>query len=118
MAMPAPAKAAATSKNRLDARNGFTESSAWHAIGEGWRQLHGNYRDVGFSFEWHDFTPSHEMEWGLSFHPGSVEICLNLMGSGLVTDKKRRLEFAPLTAGFYWQDQQRLRAIRSAGERH
>src|SRR5687767_11556320 len=109
-AMPVATRTPTASKSRFDARQPFTESKAWQSIGEGWRQLHGSYRDVGFSFEWHDFTLAKDMEWGRTFHPGSIEICLNLMGRGTVIEKDRRMDFAPLTAGFYWQDRQRLQA--------
>jgi len=116
--MPVSAKASAASKPRFDARLTFSETKAWQAVGEGWRQLHGSYRDLGFSFEWHDFTTAQEVDWGRSFHPDSVEICLNLAGRGSVLEGKRRLDFAPMTAGFYWQHRERLAATRAAGERH
>lgn len=116
--MPVAAKASGPSKSRFDVARAFTESKAWEEIGEGWRQLHGSYRELGFSFEWHDFTPETAVAWDRSFHPGSVEICLNLTGRGVVAEGKHRLEFAPMTAGFYWQERQRLEATRNAGERH
>jgi len=100
------------------AGSAFTERAVWRSIGEGWRQLHGSYGNLGLSFEWHDFTPAKEVVWSRSFHPGSVEICLNLSGHGFASDGKQRLVFAPMTAGFYWQDGDRLVALRSAGERH
>ena len=59
----------------------FTEEPAWRAVGEGWRHLHGGFRTRGMSFEWHDFECSAEFDWARSFHPESVEICLNLTGS-------------------------------------
>ena len=80
--------------------------------------MHGNYRELGFSFEWHDFTSEREMDWGRSFHPGSVEICLNLAGCAHVTDGAQELAFAPLTAGFYCQENGRLQARRQRAERH
>ena len=52
--------------------------AAWKAVGPGWRPLFGSYRDLGFSFEWHEFTAKEEFDWSRSFHPGSVELCLNL----------------------------------------
>jgi AraC-like DNA-binding protein len=87
-------------------------------VGAGWRQLHGNYRELGFSFEWHDFIARREVDWGQSFHPGSIEICLNLAGQGSVSEGTRTLSFAPLTAGFYRQERSRLNATRAPGERH
>jgi len=116
--MPVAMKTSAASKPRFDARPAFSERKVWQAVGEGWRQLHGSYRERGFSFEWHDFTPAREVNWSQSFHPGSVEICLNLAGHGAVVEGTRRLEFAPMMAGFYWQDRERLVATRAAGERH
>jgi hypothetical protein len=35
-----------------------------NSVGEGWRQLHGDYRQLGFSFEWHDFVAKQPMNWG------------------------------------------------------
>jgi len=35
----------------------FAEAPAWRGIGAGWRPLFGSYRELGFSLEWHDFTP-------------------------------------------------------------
>ena len=116
--MPAVTKSVEAPRRRPAATPRFTETKAWESIGEGWRQLHGSYRDLGFSFEWHDFTTPREMDWGRSFHPGSVEICLNLAGHGRVTDGERELSFAPLTAGFYCQESERLSATRSPMERH
>lgn len=115
--MPALAKAAEARKNRPDGGQSFSETKAWESVGAGWRQLHGNYRELGFSFEWHDFVARGEMNWGQSFHPGSVEICLNLAGGAHVTDGSRELAFTPLTAGFYCQHRARLSATRTAGER-
>ena len=110
------------SPRRSGADEAFTERKAWAGVGEGWRQLHGDYRELGFSFEWHDFTARRAVDWGRSFHPGSVEICLNLAGHGSVSDGARELSFAPLTAGFYCQQQDQKRAqlaaTRAPAERH
>jgi AraC-like DNA-binding protein len=97
----------------------FTERPAWRAVGDGWRHLHGSVRGAGVSFEWHDFkTSGEEFDWGKSFHPGSVEVCLNLEGEGSVGFNKQEAAFIPLTAGFYRRGEQILRAIRSANQRH
>jgi AraC family transcriptional regulator len=116
--VPVLAKATEARKSRPDGAPPFSETKAWESVGTGWRQLHGNYRELGFSFEWHDFTARREMDWGQSFHPGSVEICLNLAGPARVTDGSRELCFTASTAGFYWQNRARLTATRTAGERH
>ena len=96
----------------------FTERPAWNAIGEGWRHLHGSVRGAGVSFEWHDFKTYAEFDWGKSFHPGSVEVCLNLAGNGNVAFNGQQAVFTPLTVGFYRRGEQPLRASRQAEQRH
>ena len=96
----------------------FTERPVWNAIGEGWRHLHGSVRGAGVSFEWHDFKTHGEFDWGKSFHPGSVEVCLNLAGQGNISFNGAVAEFTPLTVGFYWRGEQPLRASRQAEQRH
>ena len=97
---------------------GFTEAPAWETVGNGWRQLHGNFHDQGFSIEWHDFSTKLDLDWSRSFHPGSLEICLNVAGYGEVQAGRRSLELATSTAGFYAQNDSRLTAMRRGGERH
>jgi AraC family transcriptional regulator len=96
----------------------FTERPAWRAIGDGWRHLHGSVRGAGVSFEWHDFNTNTEFDWGKSFHPGSIEVCLNLEGEGRVSFNKSEVTFAPLTAGFYRRGEQILPAVRLPNQRH
>lgn len=96
----------------------FSETLAWSSVGAGWRPLHGNFRNRGYSIEWHDFTADADLDWSRSFHPGSVEICLNLAGSAEVRAKSGTVEFAPQTAGFYFQQNPSLCAVRRGGERH
>ena len=99
-------------------RLGFTEAPAWESVGSGWRQLYGNFRDLGYSIEWHDFSTKRDLEWSRSFHPGSLEICLNFAGHGEVQAGRRSLEFGASTTGFYAQSNSRLTAMRRGGERH
>jgi AraC-like DNA-binding protein len=97
----------------------FTERPLWRTVGDGWRHLHGSVRGAGASFEWHDFkTSGAEFDWGKTFHPGSVEVCLNLEGNGRVALNKNEIVFAPLTVGFYRRGEQSLRATREADQRH
>jgi AraC-like DNA-binding protein len=104
-------------RRRLE-KSAFTEAPAWESVGNGWRQLHGNFRDLGYSIEWHDFSTKRDLDWSRSFHPGSLEICLNVAGHGEVQTGRRSLELAASTAGFYAQNDSRLTAIRRGGERH
>ena len=99
-------------------KSGFAEAPAWVSVGNGWRQLYGNFRDLGYSIEWHDFAAKHDLDWARSFHPGSLEICLNVAGHGEVQAGRRSLELAASTAGFYAQNIPRLKAWRRGGERH
>jgi len=96
----------------------FTEAEAWRDAGGGWLPLYGSFRGVGYSIEWHDFFAKRELDWAASFHPGCVELCLNLEGHGYVEGRGGRAEFAPNTAGFYHREQEPLVATRAAGQQH
>jgi AraC-like DNA-binding protein len=96
----------------------FTETDAWRDAGGGWQPLFGSFRDTGYSIEWHDFYARREFDWSASFHPESVELCLNLGGHGCVAGGGAHAEFAPNTAGFYHSQDQPLTARRDAGEQH
>jgi AraC-like DNA-binding protein len=87
-------------------------------VGDGWRHIYGSVRGGGVSFEWHDFTVREAFDWGKSFHPGSLEVCLNLEGHGNVTANGRHADFTPLTVGFYRRGGQALEAVREANQRH
>jgi len=96
------------------------EANVWQPIQDGWRQLYGNFHELGISIEWHDFelNANTTFEWSRSFHPDSLELCLNLNGHGFIRCAGRTVEFEPLTAGFYAPGKNELRACRKAGERH
>jgi AraC family transcriptional regulator len=96
----------------------LSEAAMWRAIGAGWRQLFGDFRGLGVSFEWHEFTPRENLDWSRSFHPESLELCLNLAGTGEVGPAGQSVKFTPGTAGFYRQGKTPLRALRFAGEAH
>ena len=101
-----------------DAAPAFAEAPAWSAVGAGWRPIFGNFRQLGFSFEWHDFTSAKELDWARSFHPGSVELCLNLDGAATLKDGRQSVELGTRTYTFYHQGEPSLVATRRAGERH
>jgi AraC family transcriptional regulator len=96
----------------------FGEAAAWRAVGAGWRPLFGSYRELGFSFEWHEFSSPKELDWAASFHPGSIELCVNLEGTGQIESNGRKTELPPGALSFYYQGQPPLRATRRAGEAH
>ena len=109
---------AAPAANFRRAGASFTEADAWRDVGNGWQPLFGNFRGVGYSIEWHDFFARREFDWAASFHPGCVELCLNLAGHGFVECRHKRTEFAPNTVGFYHRKDESLTAKRAANEQH
>jgi AraC-like DNA-binding protein len=96
----------------------FAEGPAWSAIGEGWRPLFGDFRRLGFSFEWHNFKQDEPLNWSPSFHPGAVELCLNLAGGATVSDGRQTCELTGQTLAFYYQGNPPLSATRHGGELH
>ena len=97
---------------------GFGEAAAWAPVGAGWCPLFGRFGELGFSFEWHDFLLSQPFDWARSFHPGSVELCLNLAGSGCVRDERQAVDIAPRQIAYYHQSEPPLSATREVGQRH
>jgi AraC-like DNA-binding protein len=79
------------------------EAPAWSGIDGEWRTLFGSFYEDGVSIEWHDFQCANRLNWARSFHPDSLEICLNLEGKGNFKSGR---------------SQTRLSAQREAGERH
>jgi AraC-like DNA-binding protein len=73
---------------------------------------------LGVSIEWHEFELPQALEWSRSFHPDSLELCLNLAGHGSVRCAESVMDVDPLTAGFYSPGRERLDAWRDANQRH
>lgn len=111
-------KSAAPAGNLRRTLAPFTEVDAWRDVGKGWQPLFGSFHGAGYSIEWHDFFAKREFDWAASFHPGCVEICLNLAGHGVVECQHRRMEFTPNTVGFYHRKDEPLTAVRAANEQH
>ena len=115
-----PSRPTKLPRGRAHGRRGassFSEAGVWADLGNGWQHLHGSFLEHGYSLEWHDFSPAAKLDWSSSFHPGGIEICLNLCGQGRVSDGARVLELAPLTAGFYFQGQPGLVGERLGSDR-
>ena len=98
--------------------SGWGEARAWNAIGAGWKPLFGSFKGLGVSFEWHDFKTRNDLDWGVSFHPRSLEICLNLAGTGILQPGRDKVHLGPQSAGFYRQGEAPLRGQRLGGEHH
>ena len=60
------------------------ENGVWRNIQGEWRQLFGSFSREGISIEFHHFRSEKELDWSRSFHADSLEICLNLQGSGVL----------------------------------
>jgi AraC-like DNA-binding protein len=93
----------------------IAERGAWRTVPKGWRQLWGDFDRLGVSLQWHDFQTERAFDWGLSFHPRSLEFCLNLEGRGAVGD---RADYVPGSAGYYAVAGEPLPATRQARDHH
>lgn len=95
------------------------EQHAWREIKDGWRPLYGDVDRIGVAIEWHDFRTEHAFNWGRTFHPRSLEVCLNLEGHGAVgAPGRRRSDYAPGNSGYYVIGDEPLPASRRANDRH
>jgi len=94
------------------------ENNAWAQVKAGWRQLYGSFAREGVSVENHEFRAVTPVDWGRSFHRNSVELCLNLRGTGTVRDGRTEARYEPHTVGFYCNADTDLEASRAAGETH
>jgi AraC-like DNA-binding protein len=93
------------------------EQGTWLPFGSGWRQVYGSYPQLGVSVEFHDFFTRAEVDWARSFHPGSVEICLNLEGHAWL-QADERVAIGPAQTVVYSAGSAPMSAVRVAGERH
>src|SRR5438445_4779033 len=94
------------------------ERAVWQPITSGWRRLYGGFYDLGVSIEWHNFELARTFAWSRSFHPESLELCLNLAGYGSVRHGQSVVAFEPLTAGFYSPGKGALQSWRESGQQH
>ena len=101
--------------NRKPQVSRLSEATVWQPVRDGWRRLYGGFDDLGVSIEWHDFELTSRFEWSRSFHPDSLELCLNLAGDGCIRCATRSIEFAPLTSGFYVCNGSELASLAKAG---
>jgi AraC-like DNA-binding protein len=80
--------------------------------------LWAGFRKSGFSVEWHDFECAAPMDWAGSFHPDSIEICLNLAGQAEFTVASLPHKLPPSAATFYFSGREPLAARRLPQQRH
>ncbi len=96
----------------------FTEANVWRVFGEGWRPLWAGFQESGFSVEWHDFECAESLDVANSFHPDSVEICLNLDGHAEFSIAGKKQGLPPASATFYFTGRNPLTARRLSQQRH
>jgi AraC-like DNA-binding protein len=94
------------------------EAGTWVPFPGGWRQLYGDFPSMGVSVELHDFTPRKDFDWAQSFHPESIEICLNLEGEGVLTNSGKSIILGPSSVAAYAIGNTPLAAERKGGQRH
>ncbi len=92
------------------------EQHAWREVKDGWRPLYGDVDSMGLAVEWHDFRMARNFNWGRTFHPRSLEFCLNLEGHGQVGVGKT--DYAPGNSGYYAIGNEPLPASRRANDHH
>jgi AraC-like DNA-binding protein len=102
--------------NAAPTQRGVRERPFWQLAGASWRRLAGGFSEVGFSFEWHELEATEPFNWSASFHPHSVEICLNLLGCGWVAAEAEPMRLVPETVGFFVANGAELEAERAGGE--
>ncbi len=95
------------------------ELNAWREVKDGWRPLYGDVDQFGVAVEWHDFRTARAFDWGKSFHPRSLEFCLNLEGHGQVgAAGKTSSDYTPGNCGYYAIGDEPLPASRRANDHH
>lgn len=96
----------------------FAEAAIWATVPGQWQPLYGGFASLGVSVEWHDLQPADDLDWGRSFHPGSLEICLNFSGWARFADGLAERELPPGHVGIYTAQAAGPRAVRHAGSLH
>src|SRR5258705_5070550 len=95
------------------------EQAAWREVKGGWRPLYGDVDKIGVAIEWHDFRIDRSFNWGRTFHPNSLEFCLNLNGHGAVGGAGgTRSDYLPGNCGYYAVADRPLPASRRAHHPH
>jgi AraC family transcriptional regulator len=95
------------------------EQHAWREVKDGWRPLYGDVDHVGVAVEWHDFRTERSFDWGRTFHPRSLEFCLNLQGHGEIgVGGKMYSDYSPGNCGYYAIGDEPLAASRRARDHH
>lgn len=95
-----------------------TEGKVWKRVDGAWRPLFGSFAERGVSIEWHDFQLDSHLNWARSFHPGSLELCLNFSGTAMIHDGAADRELSANQVAIYTARLHSPRAERLAGSWH
>ncbi len=95
------------------------ENGVWRNIQGEWRQLFGSFSREGVSVEFHQFRSEKELDWSRSFHLDSLEMCLNLQGSGVLRTGKDETVIGVRSVACYLPAAgEKFVATRQPGEHH
>lgn len=107
-----------TTASSLDKLRPLIEASAWKSIDGVWRKIHGGFPERGISIEWHDFSTGDEIDWAESFHPLSLEICLNFSGRAKLQNDNAAHEVDSEQIAVYATGDRSIKAQRFSGHLH
>jgi len=96
----------------------LAEATIWASVPGVWLPLFGGFASHGVSVEWHDLQPAADLDWGRSFHVGSLEVCLNFSGFAHFADGAAERELPPGKVAVYTAHGGGPRAVRRAGSLH
>lgn len=96
----------------------FAETPAWKHVDGDWRKIHGGFAEKGLSIEWHDFSCARDLDWAESFHPQSLEICLNFSGPARLQQDKAGCEIDAEQIAVYATGDRPIKARRLSGHLH
>lgn len=94
------------------------ERPVWNKIDGTWQPLYGGLLDDGVSVEWHDFRVDEPLPWSDSFHPNSLEICLNYTGTAELRYNSKLLKIGNEQIAIYTSRETPPTAIRHANSSH
>ena len=108
----------AEAKPAEDALRSTAENGIWSRVDGVWKRVFGSFPEEGRSVEWHDFRVGETLDWGASFHEGSLEICLNFSGTGSIGREKTAQNIESGQCAVYTTAGSRFRARRAADQAH
>ncbi len=94
------------------------EQPLWKQVEGLWKPLYGGFAEQGVSIEWHDFRVSDPLIWSESFHPNSLEVCLNYTGTAQLREGGKLHHLGNEQVAVYTTRDQFPHAVRNADSMH